>query len=67
MDYLRSSAHTHISIHSKHAFKTAEGLLSSELSEASFLSQASVLANLLALTALTMPIPASYQPMVDGI
>lgn len=62
MDYPGNSAHTHISIHSKHAIKTAEGLSSPE---ASFLS--SVLTNLPALTALTMPIPASYQRMVDGI
>lgn len=62
MDYPGNSAHTHISIHSKHTIKTAEGLSSPE---ASFLS--SVLTNLPALTALTMPIPASYQRMVDGI
>ena len=62
MDYPGNSAHTHISIHSKHAIKMAEGLSSPE---ASFLS--SVLTNLPALAALTMPIPASYQRMVDGI
>jgi len=56
-----SSAHIHISVHSKHARKIAE-----ELSppETSFLS--SLLTNLPAVTALTMPIPASYQRMVDG-
>lgn len=62
MDYSGNSAHAHISIHSKHAIKTADGL---SPPEASFLS--SVLTNLPALTALTMPIPASYRRMVDGI
>ena len=62
MDSPGNSAHTHISVHSKHAVKTADGL---SPPEASFLS--SVLTNLPALTALTMPIPASYQRMVDGI
>jgi glutamine synthetase len=59
---LGNSAHAHISVHSKHTVKTAE-----ELSppESSFLS--SILTNLPALTALTMPIPASYQRMADGI
>jgi glutamine synthetase len=62
MDSTGSSAHTHISVHSKHAVKTAEGL---SPPESSFLS--SVLTNLPALTALTMPIPASYRRMLDGI
>ncbi|KIM47094.1 hypothetical protein M413DRAFT_440624 [Hebeloma cylindrosporum] len=57
-----SSAHVHISVHSQRAIKTAEALSSPE---SSFL--ASLLTNLPAVTALTMPIPVSYQRMVDGI
>jgi len=62
MDSAGSSAHTHISVHSKNNKKVSE-----ELSpiESSFL--ASVLANLPALTALTLPIPASYKRMIDGV
>jgi glutamine synthetase len=62
MDSPGNSAHIHISVHSKHVCKTAE-----ELSppETSFLS--SLLTNLPAVTALTMPIPPSYKRMVDGI
>lgn len=62
MDSAGSSAHTHISVHSKTTEKVAETLSSFE---ASFLS--SVLANLPSLTAITMPIPASYMRMADGI
>ncbi|KAG6819564.1 hypothetical protein H0H93_010694 [Arthromyces matolae] len=60
--YPGSSAHTHISVHSNNAVKSAEGLSEPE---SSFLS--SLLTNLPAVTALTMPIPASYKRMTDGI
>ncbi|KAF5385791.1 hypothetical protein D9615_002622 [Tricholomella constricta] len=62
MDSAGSSAHTHISVHSKNNQKVPEKL---SPIESSFL--ASVLANLPALTALTLPIPASYKRMVDGV
>ncbi|KAF8070058.1 hypothetical protein FPV67DRAFT_999376 [Lyophyllum atratum] len=62
MDSAGSSAHTHISVHSKNNQKVPEKL---SPVESSFL--ASVLANLPALTALTLPIPASYKRMVDGV
>ncbi|RDB16931.1 Protein fluG [Hypsizygus marmoreus] len=62
MNSAGSSAHTHISIHSQNYQKTADKL---SPPEASFL--ASVLANLPALTALTLPIPASYKRMADGV
>ena len=62
MDSAGSSAHTHISVHSKNNVKTPEKI--SPL-EASFLS--SVLTHLPALTALTLPIPASYKRMADGV
>jgi len=62
MDSAGSSAHTHISVHSKNNTKIAEKL--SPL-EAAFLS--SILDNLPALTALTLPIPASYKRMADGV
>ena len=62
MDSPGSSTHMHISIHSKDNLKTADQL--SPL-ESSFL--ASVLSHLPALTALTLPIPASYKRMWDGV
>jgi len=62
MDSTGSSTHTHISIHSKHNDKTADGL---SAYERFFLS--SVLAHLPALLALTYPTPASFKRMVDGI
>lgn len=61
MDSCGSAAHTHISVHGKNNVKNTEGL--SPLEE-SFLS--SLLANLPALSALTLPIPASYKRMVDA-
>lgn len=62
-----SAAHTHISVHSTrpplpNAPPTTDGLTSHE---SSFLS--SLLAHLPALTALTLPLPASYKRMLDGI
>ncbi|KAG5640731.1 hypothetical protein DXG03_007378 [Asterophora parasitica] len=62
MDSAGSSAHAHISVHSKDYTKFA-GTLSPV--ESSFL--AAVLANLPALTAVTLPIPASYKRMTDGV
>ena len=57
-----SSTHTHISVHSKNNVKTPEKISSLE---ASFLS--SILTHLPALTAFTLPIPASYKRVVDGV
>ncbi|KAG6861940.1 hypothetical protein C0995_009890 [Termitomyces sp. Mi166 len=62
MDSAGSSAHTHISVHSKNNEKVPDKLSSIE---SSFL--ASVLVNLPALAALTMPTQASYKRMVDGV
>ena len=62
MDSFGRSSHMHISVHSKDNVKTADGL--SPL-ESAFL--ASVLSHLPALTALTLPIPASYKRMSDGL
>ena len=62
MDSAGSSTHTHISVHSKSNVKTPEKI---SPVEASFLS--SVLTHLPALTALTLPIPASYKRVVDGV
>ncbi|KAG5636329.1 hypothetical protein H0H81_008413 [Sphagnurus paluster] len=62
MDSAGSSAHTHISVHSKSNQKVSDKL--SPL-ESSFL--ASILENLPALTALTLPTPASYKRMTDGV
>ncbi|KAG6828009.1 hypothetical protein H0H92_009701 [Tricholoma furcatifolium] len=62
MNSAGSSAHTHISIHSKNNTKVPEKL---SPIESSFL--ASVLANLPALTALTLPTVASYKRMADGV
>ena len=62
MDSAGSSAHAHISVHSKNNVKTPEKI---SPFEASFLS--SVLTHLPALTAITLPIPASYKRVVDGI
>lgn len=60
-NYSGSSIHAHISVHSKKTIKEPDSL--SPL-ETSFLS--SVLTNLPALAALTLPIPASYERVVDG-
>ncbi|KAG6897784.1 hypothetical protein C0992_011198 [Termitomyces sp. T32_za158] len=62
MDSTGSSAHTHISIHSKNNEKVPDKL---SPIESSFL--ASVLDNLPALTALTLPTQASYKRMEDGV
>ncbi|KAG6919340.1 hypothetical protein DXG01_006886 [Tephrocybe rancida] len=62
MDSAGSSAHTHISVHSKNNEKAPDNL---SLVESSFL--ASVLNNLPALTALTLPTHASYKRMADGV
>ncbi|KAG6849645.1 hypothetical protein H0H93_006649 [Arthromyces matolae] len=62
MDSAGSSAHTHISIHSKNNEKVPNQL---SPVESSFL--ASVLTNLPALTALTLPTQASYKRMADGV
>ena len=56
-----SGAHTHISVHSGHVKK---GLQLSSV-EKSFL--AGVLAHLSSLPALTLPIPASYKRVIDGL
>jgi len=62
MNSAGSSTHTHISVHSKNNVKKPEQI--SPL-EASFL--AGILSNLTALTALTLPVPASYKRMADGV
>ncbi|GLB36978.1 putative glutamine synthetase [Lyophyllum shimeji] len=62
MDSAGSSAHTHISVHSKNDQKVPEKL---SPVEASFL--ASLLINLPAVTALTLPTQASYKRMADGV
>ncbi|KAG6853772.1 hypothetical protein C0991_001483 [Blastosporella zonata] len=62
MDSAGSSAHTHISVHSKNNEKVSDKL---SPVESSFL--ASVLNNLPALTALTLPTRASYKRMTDGV
>ncbi|KAJ7106496.1 hypothetical protein C8R43DRAFT_1140527 [Mycena crocata] len=56
-----SSTHAHISVHSSTEQKTAAGLSNHE---SEFL--AGVLDHLPAITALTLPTPASYQRMADG-
>ncbi|KAG6845088.1 hypothetical protein H0H87_000993 [Tephrocybe sp. NHM501043] len=62
MDSAGSSAHTHISVHSKNNEKVPDKL---SPVESSFL--ASVLDNLPALTAITLPTQASYKRMADGV
>jgi glutamine synthetase len=67
LDNCGSAAHTHISVHSTrppspNAPPTTDGLTSHE---SAFLS--SLLAHLPALTALTLPLPASYKRMIDGV
>jgi glutamine synthetase len=62
MDSAGSSAHTHISIHSKRNVKSADAL---SAYERFFLS--SVLNHLPELLALTYPTPASFKRMVDGV
>ncbi|KAH0589573.1 hypothetical protein H2248_005310 [Termitomyces sp. 'cryptogamus'] len=62
MDSVGSSTHTHISVHSEDNKKVPDELSSIE---SSFL--ASVLANLPALTALTLPTQASYKRVADGV
>jgi glutamine synthetase len=62
MDSAGSSAHTHISVHSKHNVKTGDSLSSYERY---FLS--AVLNHLPALIALTYPTRASFKRMVDGV
>ncbi|KAJ6570168.1 hypothetical protein DFH09DRAFT_1246990 [Mycena vulgaris] len=57
-----SSAHVHISVHSASEPKTAAGL---SRHEAAFL--AAVLAHLPAIVAFTLPTPASYKRMADGV
>ncbi|KAJ7575129.1 hypothetical protein C8J56DRAFT_901585 [Mycena floridula] len=57
-----SSTHGHISVHTKGEEKTAEQL---SPSEASFL--AGVLDHLPAIAAFTLPIPASYKRVADGV
>ncbi|SJL03811.1 uncharacterized protein ARMOST_07168 [Armillaria ostoyae] len=58
-----SAAHTHISIHSVAGGPKVSGSLSSL--ESSFL--ASVLKHLPAMAAITLPIPASYKRVADGV
>ncbi|KAK0238917.1 hypothetical protein EDD85DRAFT_828447 [Armillaria nabsnona] len=58
-----SAAHTHISIHSVAGGPKLSGSLSSL--ESSFL--ASVLKHLPAMAAITLPIPASYKHVADGV
>ncbi|KAF9004595.1 hypothetical protein BDQ17DRAFT_1390127 [Cyathus striatus] len=62
MNSAGSSAHAHISIHSPRSPKSHEGLSSYE---SSFL--AGVLEHLPALVGITLPIPASYKRMMDGV
>lgn len=62
MDSTGSSAHVHLSVHSQGEHKEVEKL---SPSESSFLS--GVLEHLPALPAITLPIPASYKRMMDGV
>ncbi|KAJ7183150.1 hypothetical protein C8R46DRAFT_509397 [Mycena filopes] len=61
-DSTGSSTHTHISVHAAGVEKTAAGL---STHEASFL--AGVLDHLPAIAALTLPTPASYKRVEDGV
>lgn len=62
LDTAGSSAHIHISVHSASEKKTKDGL---STLESSFL--AGILEHLSALPAITLPIPASYKRVVDGV
>lgn len=63
MNSAGSSTHAHVSVHSTKGPKKSPTELSPQ--EASFL--ASVLENLPGLTALTLPVPASYKRVADGV
>jgi glutamine synthetase len=67
LDNCGSAAHTHISVHPTGAPSPNVSPATDDLTshESSFL--ASLLAHLPALTAITLPLPASYRRMVDGV
>lgn len=60
-----SAAHTHISVHSVKPSPNGSPKDGLSAHESSFL--ASLLAHLPALEALTLPLPASYKRMIDGV
>jgi len=67
LDNCGSAAHTHISVHPTGAPSSNAPPATDDLTshESSFL--ASLLAHLPALTALTLPLPASYKRMIEGV